>query len=186
DLRIAMIAVNTFLAGATGGVVACYITYFRMGKADVSMICNGSLAGLVGITASCAYVSPLSAVIIGAISACLLMFGVKFVENKLKIDDPVGAISVHGINGIWGLLAVGIFADGTYGGVKGLIVGETAQIVAQAINAVTVFVWSFGLGLILFYALKQTIGLRVDEESEVLGLDMSEHGERCYPEFISE
>lgn len=181
DLRIAVIATNTFLAGAAGAVVACYTAYFRTGKADIGLICNGSLAGLVAITAPCAYVAPWAAIVIGAIGGTVLMVGVWFVEWKLRVDDPVGAISVHAMNGIWGLLALGIFADGTYGGVSGLIVGETGQLIAQTISAVTVFVWAFGLGLLTFAVIKYTIGLRVSAEEEQLGLDMSEHGIACYP-----
>jgi Amt family ammonium transporter len=181
DLRIAVIAVNTFLAGAAGAVVACYTTYFRTGKANVFLICNGALAGLVAITAPCAYVPPWAAVVIGVIAGVLVMASIWFVEWKLGVDDPVGAVSVHGVNGLWGLLAVGIFADGTYGGVSGLIVGNVGQFIAQAINVVTVFIWAFGLGLLIFATIKYSIGLRVSREEEVVGLDISEHGTPCYP-----
>jgi Amt family ammonium transporter len=181
DLRIAVIAVNTFLAGAAGAVVACYTTYFRTGKANIFLICNGALAGLVAITAPCAYVPPWAAVIIGAIAGVLVMASIWFVEWKLGVDDPVGAVSVHGVNGLWGLLAVGIFADGTYGGVRGLIVGNFGQFIAQAISVATVFIWAFGLGLLLFATITYTIGLRVSREEEVVGLDISEHGTLCYP-----
>jgi len=181
DLRIAVIAVNTFLAGAAGAVVACYTTYFRTGKANIFLICNGALAGLVAITAPCAYVPPWAAVVIGAIAGVLVMASIWVVEWKLGVDDPVGAVSVHGVNGLWGLLAVGIFADGTYGGVSGLIVGNVGQFVAQAISAVTVFIWAFGLGLLIFATIKYAIGLRVLPEEEVVGLDISEHGTPCYP-----
>ncbi|MGC9444259.1 MAG: ammonium transporter [Candidatus Methanospirareceae archaeon] len=181
DLRIAMIAVNTFLAGAAGAVVACYITFFRTGKANIFLICNGSLAGLVAITAPCAYVPPWAAVLIGAIAGILVMASIWFVEWVLKIDDPVGAVSVHGVNGLWGLLAVGIFADGTYGGVSGLIAGNTGQFVAQAISAAVVVLWAFGLGLLIFAVIKYAIGLRVSKEEEVVGLDISEHGTPSYP-----
>ncbi|MFZ2412131.1 MAG: ammonium transporter, partial [Candidatus Methanoperedens sp.] len=161
-----------------------YATYFKTGKVDIALTCNGALAGLVGITAGAAYVAPWAAVVIGAISGMLIMFGLWFNEWKLKIDDPVGAIACHAYNGVWGLLAVGIFADGTYGGVKGLIVGETGQIIAQAIDAVTVAVWAFGTGLILFGILKYTIGIRVSAEEELSGLDIPEHGTSAYPEFV--
>ncbi|MDO8724518.1 MAG: ammonium transporter [Candidatus Methanoperedens sp.] len=184
DLRISVIAVTTFLAGAAGATFVCYATYFKTGKVDIALTCNGALAGLVGITAGAAYVAPWAAVVIGIISGMLIMFGLWFNEWKLKIDDPVGAIACHAYNGVWGLLAVGIFADGTYGGVKGLIVGETGQIIAQAIDAVTVAVWAFGTGLILFGILKYTIGIRVSAEEELTGLDIPEHGTSAYPEFV--
>jgi Amt family ammonium transporter len=184
DLRISVIAVTTFLAGAAGATFVCYATYFKTGKVDIALTCNGALAGLVGITAGAAYVAPWAAVVIGAISGMLIMFGLWFNEWKLKIDDPVGAIACHAYNGVWGLIAVGIFADGTYGGVKGLIVGETGQVIAQAIDAVTVAVWAFGTGLILFGILKYTIGIRVSAEEELTGLDIPEHGTSAYPEFV--
>ncbi len=114
DLRISVIAVNTLLAGAVGGVVAIYWSLVRTGKADILLACNGSLAGLVGITAPYAFVAPWAAVVIGAIAALVMITSVSFVENTLKVDDPVGAVSVHGAAGLWGLLAVGIFADGSY------------------------------------------------------------------------
>jgi Amt family ammonium transporter len=180
DLRIAVIAVNTFLAGAAGAVVACYVTYFRTGKANVFLICNGALAGLVAITAPCAFVAPWASVVIGAIAGILVMASIWFFEWVLKVDDPVGAVSVHGVNGLWGLLAVGIFADGTYGGVSGLIAGNFGQFIAQVISVVTVFIWAFGLGLLIFATIKYTVGLHVSKEEEVVGLDISEHGTPCY------
>jgi Amt family ammonium transporter len=113
------------------------------------------------------------------------MYGIKFNEWVLKVDDPVGAVAVHGYNGLWGLLAVGIFADGTYGDVSGLIVGNSGQLIAQAIDVVTVVVWAFGTGFILFSILKRTIGIRVSKEEEIEGLDICEHGYSAYPEFIT-
>jgi len=124
DLRIATIATNTLLAGATGAVVAMYIQMSIPGKADLAMSCNGALAGLVGITALCAFVAPWSVVVIGGVSAPVMMLSMRCIERNLKIDDPVGAASVHGTTGLWGLLAVGIFANGTYGDVSGLVDGN--------------------------------------------------------------
>ena len=182
DLRIAVIATNTFLAGAVGAVAAMYITMVRSGgKVDLEMSCNGALAGLVGITAPCAYVAPWAAVVIGAIAAVVLIVSLWFVESVLKVDDPVGAVSVHGSNGLWGLLAVGIFADGSYGDVKGLIVGEVGQLLAQLVDVGVVLVWGLGTGFILFGILKVTMGLRVSEEEELAGLDVPEHGTEAYP-----
>jgi Amt family ammonium transporter len=182
DLRISVIAVNTFLAGATGAVTAIYLSIIRTGKADIIAACNGSLAGLVAITAPCAYVEPWAAVVIGAIAPLVQQAAAWFVERKLKIDDVVGAFGVHAGGGLWGLLAVGIFADGTYGGVSGLIEGETGQLVAQLINMGTVTAWGLGTGFILFWTLRKTMGLRASREEEMEGLDMPEHGIEAYPE----
>lgn len=181
DLRISVIAVNTFLAGAAGAVIGVYYSLMKTGKIDLSLACNGGLAGLVGITAPCAYVTPLSAVIIGVIAAFVMIWALGFVEKTLKVDDVVGAVSVHGFSGLWGLIAVGIFADGTYGGVSGLIVGETGQIIAQLIDAAVVLVWSLGLGFVVFGLLKATMGLRASKEEEISGLDIPEHGTEAYP-----
>jgi ammonium transporter, Amt family len=181
DLRISVIAVNTFLGGAAGAIVAVYYSLLRTGKIDFALACNGALAGLVGITAPCAYVTPLSAVIIGGIAALIMIWAVGFVENVLKVDDVVGAVSVHGFGGLWGLLAVGIFADGTYGGVSGLIVGDTGQIIAQLINILAVVGWSLLMGFLVFGLLKATMGIRVTKEEELKGLDISEHGVQAYP-----
>jgi Amt family ammonium transporter len=186
DLRISVIAVNTFLAGAAGAVLVCYWTFLRSGKVDIALTCNGALAGLVGITAPCAYVPTWSAVVIGLVAGFVVMYGIKFNDWVLKVDDPVGAVAVHGYNGLWGLLAVGIFADGTYGGVSGLITGNAGQMTAQIIDAATVAVWAFGTGYILFALLKYTLGLRVSREEELAGLDMGEHGYSAYPEFVTQ
>lgn len=185
DLRISAIAVNTFLAGALGAVTVAYFLYVTTGKADPSLICNGGLAGLVAITAPCAYVSPWAAVVIGIIAGFIMRGTVTLVESVFKIDDPVGATSVHVANGLWGLLAVGIFADGSYGGVSGLITGSGWQLVAQLINCVTVIAWALGLGLLIFGVLKITTGIRVSPETELAGLDIREHGTPCYPEDVS-
>ena len=146
------------------------------------MAANGSLAGLVGITAGCAYVDPWAAVVIGLIAGGLMVAGIPFVKNILKVDDPVGAVTVHGINGAWGLLAVGIFATG-HNGVSGLIDGNAAQIGPQALGLVVAIAWAFGVGLILFKGLDLTMGLRASEEEEDEGLDEPEHGALAYPEM---
>ena len=181
DLRISVITVNTFLAGAAGAVAAIYTTIVRRGQADIGMACNGSLAGLVGITAPCAYVAPWAAIVIGAVAAWVMMGTNSFVERGLKIDDPVGAVGVHAGGGLWGLLAVGIFADGTYGGVSGLITGQVGQLVAQIIDMIVVTVWALVTGFILFWLLKVTMGLRASREEELQGLDVPEHGTEAYP-----
>jgi Amt family ammonium transporter len=180
ELRISVIATNTFLAGVAGAVVAMYYGLWRTGKADVTLAANGSLAGLVGITAPCAYVPAWASVVIGIVAALVMIWALGFVERVLKVDDVVGAVAVHGFGGLWGLLAVGIFADGTYG-VNGLLVGDYGQIVAQLIDMVVVTVWSLGTSFILFWFLKQAMGLRASKEEEMKGLDITEHGLEAYP-----
>ena len=174
---IGLNAVNTLLSGATGAVVAMYISLIIKGKADILMACNGALAGLVGITAPVNFVDPWAAVVIGAIAAPIMYGSVMFMERVLKIDDPVGAISVHGVTGLWGLLAIAIFAnDG------GLVGGSAALFVPQIVSIVAVVVWSLVTGFALFFLLKFTMGVRVSEAEEIEGLDVSEHGIQTYPE----
>jgi Amt family ammonium transporter len=181
ELRISVIAVNTFLAAATGAVVALYWKLTTTGKTDILAACNGSLAGLVAITAPCAFVPPWAAVVIGAI-AVPFMFGTAYiVENKLKVDDVVGAVQVHFGAGIWGILSVGIFADGTYG-VSGVIAGEWGQLALQVIDIFVVIAWVLPTVFALFWVLKKTMGLRVSEKEELQGLDIPEHGMEAYPE----
>ena len=175
-------AVNTLLAGSAGATAAIYFTLIRTGKADIEMAANGALAGLVGITAGCAYVDPWAAVVIGLIAGIIMIFGVRFVKNILKADDPVGAVTVHGICGAWGLLAVGIFASG-HNDVTGLVVGNAAQLLPQIVGILAAIVWGFGGGYILFKILDLTMGLRVDEQEEEEGLDEHEHGTVAYPEM---
>jgi len=185
ELRISIIAANTVLAAAAGGVVAMLITWWKYGKPDVPMAGNGVIAGLVAITAGCAWVNPAASVLIGAIAGALVVASVWFIDWKLHIDDPVGAISVHAVNGIWGILALGLLADGTYMEVTGLLYGNAGFMVSQIISAVTVFVWAFGMGAIMFYILKKTMGLRVSDREQIEGLDIGEHGMCAYPDFVS-
>ena len=175
-------AVNTLLAGAAGAVSAIYIAMIRTGKADIEMGANGALAGLVGITAGCAYVDPWAAVVIGLLAGVIMIAGVHVVKLVLKVDDPVGAISVHGICGAWGLLAVGIFAAGN-NGVEGLIAGNVEQLLPQIVGLLVAAAWGLGAGFILFKALDMTMGLRASEEEEMQGLDIPEHGRSAYPEM---
>ena len=170
---IAMIFVNTNLAAAAGAVLAMFTSWIKIGKPDVGMSLNGALAGLVAITAPCANVTPLSAVIIGAIAGILVVFAVFFFD-KIKVDDPVGAISVHGVNGAWGTLAAGLF---NIGGTSGKIIG------VQLLGIGSCFVWTFVTAFILFKIIDKTIGLRVSPEEEREGLDFSEHGGSAYPDF---
>jgi Amt family ammonium transporter len=181
DLRISVIAVNTFLAAVAGAIVALYWTFVKTGKMDIVMGCNGALAGLVAITAPCAYVAPWAAVVIGAIAAPVLMGTAYLVERVFKVDDAVGAVPVHLGGGVWGLLAVGIFADGTYGGVSGLITGSVAQLILQIIDIAVLFAWVTPTMLLTFWIIKKTIGLRVSKKEELQGLDIPEHGMEAYP-----
>jgi Amt family ammonium transporter len=163
------------------------------GKPDPSMAVNGSLAGLVAITAPCAFVAPWAAVLIGGIAGLLVVGSVIFIERVMKVDDPVGASSVHGVNGLWGMIALGLFADGTYGAgfngiaapVRGLFYGDPGQLFAQLIACVTVVVWSFGLFYLFFKIQKATMGLRSSASDEVAGLDATEMGVLAYPDFGS-
>ena len=170
---IAMIFVNTNLAAAAGAVLAMITSWVKFGKPEVGMSLNGGLAGLVAITSPCASVSPLSAVIIGAIAGIIVVFSVIFFD-RIKVDDPVGAISVHGVNGAWGTLAAGIF---NMGGTSATIIG------VQVLGVVSCFVWTFGTAFIMFKLIDKAIGLRVSPEEEAEGLDMSEHGGMSYPDF---
>ena len=179
ELRISVIATNTALAASAGAVVALYYSIVRTGKADILLACNGTLAGLVGITAPCAFVEPWAAVVIGGVAAPVMIGSVWFIERVLKVDDPVGAVSVHGAAGLWGLLAVGVFADGKFG-VSGLVDGEGWQIVAQLISMGVVASWALVTGGALFLFLKFTMGVRVSREDELEGLDISEQGILAY------
>ncbi len=178
---IGLNAINTLLAGATGAVVALYAQLIRTGKADILMSCNGALAGLVGITAPVAYVDPWAAVVIGAVAAPIMMISVSVIEKLIKVDDPVGAVSVHGVCGLWGLLAVAIFASGN-NDVTGLVGGSAALIVPQLISMAVVLVWALATGFAMFFLLKFTMGVRLTPEEEEMGVDASEHGIVAYPE----
>ena len=182
--NIGLIAVTTNLAGCAAALTAMLTTWMRYGKPDVSMSLNGVLAGLVAITAGCANVSPMGAIIIGLCAGILVVISVEFVDKVLKIDDPVGAISVHGVCGSFGTLMVGLFASPDFGGVSGLFYGGgLAQFISQCIGVGAVFIWAFGTGYIAFLLLKITVGIRVSEEEELKGLDITEHGSEAYSGF---
>jgi len=195
DLRIGLVAVNTLLAACVGFVMAMIITNAKYGKPDISMSCNGMLAGLVAITAPCAFVAPWAALIIGGVAGALVVYSVAFFD-RIGIDDPCGAISVHGTNGAWGVLAVGLFADGTYGvgwngvgatsthGVRGLLYGDPGQLGAQVFHVVVGFAWAWGAMWVIFAVGKRFIQIRVAPEVEVQGLDVPEFGVLAYPDFV--
>lgn len=185
DLRIAVIAVNTNMAAAAGALTALLIIYAKTRVWDIGMALNGALAGLVAVTAPCAVISGPSAMIIGMVGGALVVFSILTVEN-MGVDDPVGAFSVHGVNGIWGLIAVGLFADGTYGDITGLFYGGgTAQLGHQLVGAGTVIAWAFTLGFITFKVMDMVFGIRVSPAEELAGLDIQEHGGPAYANFLT-
>jgi ammonium transporter, Amt family len=197
------VAANTMIAGMSATISGVLYMWLIHGKPDPSMMCNSMLAGLVAITAPCAFVSPVGAFIIGLVAGVLVILSVNFFD-RMKIDDPVGAISVHGANGAWGVLAVGLFADGTYGqgwngvgatdylgkagmGVTGLFYGDSKQIIAQLIEVVVGLGWNVIVGGIAFFLVGKLLGSnRVSPEVEIAGLDVPEMGVPGYPEFVAQ
>ncbi|WP_285907652.1 ammonium transporter [Pseudodesulfovibrio pelocollis] len=179
DDTIGMIAMNTSLAACAGVLGAMAMSWLRFGKPDISMTLNGALAGLVGITAGCATVSAGSSIVIGLAAGLLVVLSIEFIDKVLRIDDPVGAASVHGVCGAWGTIACGLFnIDGGlfYGGGFG-------QLGVQLIGAGAFFVWAFGAGYVLMTAIKAVFGLRVEKDEELKGLDIAEHGSESYNGF---
>ena len=189
DPRIATIAVNTLLSSATGALAGLAYVWSTVRKPDIGMACNGLLGGAVAITASCAFVSPQAAALIGVVAGMLVAFSVTFLERRLRIDDPVGAIAVHGVCGLWGALALGLFADGTYGDgwngvagpVRGLFFGDASQLAAQSIGVVTNLVFVFGAAYGFFRLVERLMGNRVSAEEEWGGLDSQQMGSEAYP-----
>nr|WP_283775439.1 ammonium transporter [Desulfuromonas sp. CSMB_57] len=173
DTSIAIIAVTTTLAAAAGAITAMFATWIKFGKSDIGMTMNGALAGLVGITAGCANVSAVSAIIIGAIAGVLVFASVLFFD-RIRVDDPVGAVSVHGVCGAWGTLAAGLFDSAGF---------SLNQVGVQLLGIGAIFVWAFGTGLILFKLIDLVIGMRVSKEEEMAGLDFTEHGANAYADF---
>lgn len=205
DLRISIVVVNTMLAGVMGALASMFFMQIQGMKPDPSMMCNGMLAGLVAITAPCAFVESWAAVLIGAIAGVLVVISVWF-WDRAGIDDPVGAISVHGVNGLWGVISLGLFANGKYGmgwngvirkewdenlaadgvisdGVRGLFYGDSSQLMAQLLNAAVVAVFGFLMAYIWFKLSNLITPLRVPREVEIAGLDIPEMGALGYPDF---
>src|SRR5512138_94166 len=188
DTRLTIVAVNTMIAGATGAFSAYLYVKARWGKADPSWLANGMLAGLVAITAPCAFVSASSAALIGAVAGVLVIVAAVFIETKLKIDDPVGASAVHGVNGAWGILALGLFANGTYGqglngdasGVTGLLYGDAGQLVASVIGIVANVAWVAPVAALSFFVIGKIVGNRISAEDEGAGADLGEMGVQGY------
>jgi Amt family ammonium transporter len=188
DTRIAVIAVNTMLASAAGAVATCVYVWRSWGRPDVTMMCNGLLAGAVAVTAPCAFISPMAAVLIGSVSGVLVVVATRFVEERLRVDDPVGAIAVHGVNGTWGILALGLFANGSYGdgmngvpgGVRGVLYGDSGQLVAGFVAILANVVWVGLTTLASLWVIGRLVGNRSDPEDEVAGLDVPEMGMEGY------
>jgi len=201
DGRIGIVAVNTMIAGMAATMSGVIYMWTVHGKPDPSMMCNSMLAGLVAITSPCAFVTPVGAFIIGLVAGVLVVWSVSFFD-RIKIDDPVGAISVHGVNGAWGLIAVGLFSDGSYGqgwngvgatdylgvagkGVAGLFYGDSKQLVAQFIETGVGIAWNVVVGGVIFFVIGKVLGSnRVSAAVEIAGLDIPEMGMAGYPEFI--
>lgn len=175
-VAISHVFLTTNLAAVAGGLATMFTTWIKYGKPSFSLTLNGILAGLVGITAGCDLVSPAGALAIGAICGVLLPFGIEFIDQKLHIDDPVGASSVHGICGIAGTLLTGLFSVST-----GALYGHGFGFLgAQFFGIICIDGWAVLCGVILFVVIKKTVGLRVDKRIEEEGLDIYEHGESCY------
>ena len=188
DGRIAIIAVNTMLASAAGAFGAYLWLKHKFGTPDVSMLCNGMLAGLVAITAPCAFVTAPAAILIGLVAGVLVVISAMFVENTLKIDDPVGASSVHGVNGAWGIISVGLFADGRYGDgwngvagpVRGLFYGDSSQLAASIVGVLVCALWAGSVTFIAFRLIDMVVKNRVPSATEIAGLDVPEMGIEGY------
>ncbi len=189
DPRIALVAANTMLASSAGALAALAYVWGTARKPDVGMTCNGLLGGLVAITASCAFVSPAAAVLVGVVAGALVVWAVRLLERRLRIDDPVGAVAVHGVCGAWGALALGLFADGSYGfgwngvagPVRGLLFGDPGQLAAQAIGVLANLVFVLGAAYGFFKLVDRLMGNRVPAEVELTGLDTLEMGTDAYP-----
>ena len=183
DMVIGHVAMTTNLSAAAGATTAVIYTWLRYGKPDVSLTLNGALAGLVGITAGCAVSTLEGSIFIGIIASICMLIAVEVLDRKIRIDDPVGAISVHGVAGAVGTLLVGVFANS--GDVVGLLYGGGFDLLGvQATGVLSVAGWTLGTGALLFFGLKKTVGLRVGQEEEIVGLDQGEHGMASYPDFL--
>jgi Amt family ammonium transporter len=195
DIQFATVATNTAIAAAFGAVVAMFVMMWKSGKPDPGMMVNGMLAGLVAITAPCAFTSPAYSALIGSIAGLLVIYAAEFIDRKLKVDDPVGAVAVHGVCGTFGVLAVGLFANGSYGGgwngsdveaVEGVVKGEFGQLGAQALGVLVLWTVIFGIAY-AFFKIQNAVmkgGIRPPAEEEIAGMDLPEMGALAYPEFL--
>jgi Amt family ammonium transporter len=189
DPRIATISANTMLSSAAGAVTALLYVWWLGGKPDIGMCCNGLLGGLVAVTGGCAFVSPAAAILIGLVAGLLTPISIMALERRFRVDDPVGAISVHGVCGIWGGLAVGLLSDGSYGAgwngvagpVRGLLFGDASQFAAQCIGVAANLLFVFPVAYAFFRIADRAMGIRVPAEVEWAGLDTVEMGCEAYP-----
>jgi Amt family ammonium transporter len=194
DVQFATVATNTAIAGAFGAVISMWVMQMKTGKPDPGMMVNGMLAGLVAVTAPCAFIQPWHAALVGIIAGVLVIFAAGFIETKLKVDDPVGAVAVHGVCGSFGVLAVGIFSDGSYGagwngspveGIEGALYGGWGQLGAQALGLLVIWTVIFGIAF-AFFKIQNALtpgGIRPSAEMELQGMDIPEMGALAYPEF---
>ena len=181
---VGLVALNTTLAAGAGALTAMFIIYFRTGRWDLTFTLNGTLAGLVAITAPCAFVTPGSSVIIGIVAGVLVIAAVELVES-LKIDDPVGAFAVHGANGIWGTLSIGLFAQEGLFASSGLLLGGTAdQLLIQLVGVGAVVAWAGVTSFLMFGGLKAINRLRVDKVADTIGIDAYEHQASLWPDVL--
>jgi Amt family ammonium transporter len=177
--------VTTTVAAAGGMIASLFVTWKRYGKPDLSIVLNGLLGGLVAITSGCNVTTFWPSLIVGILGGVLVVFSVEFFDKVVKIDDPVGAISVHGTCGALGTLCVGLFAS-VNTEARGLFYGGGfTQLGLQVVGVVAVFVWTCVTAFILFWIVKKTMGLRVSREDEIKGLDLTEHGAEAYPDFVT-
>ena len=194
-IGIGRVAANTTLAACAGGLVAMFVAYIMSKKWDMSFTVNGFLAGLVAITCPCYWVSPLGSIILGGVAGVIVVAGVELLES-LRIDDPIGAVPVHGMCGVWGTISLGLFASGEYGvtgpfaadnsaPLKGLFYGGGTQVlIAQLIGSAIVTVSTFAVAMVVMYLVNSVGLLRVSPEGENYGLDLHEHGISAYPEYV--
>ncbi len=184
DLRYSIVCINTFLAAAAAGTTMFFLSIAMTGKVNIPQLCNATLSGLAAITCSCAFIPVWASVIVGIIAALAYRGGKFLVDWKFKLDDALDAVAVHVFAGAWGVLSLGIFADGTYVNVKGILFGDAGQLAAQFICVVASFAWASVNGFAIFLALKYTVGVRVTKEQEEMGLDQAYHGEDAYPGVV--
>jgi Amt family ammonium transporter len=192
---IGRVAANTTLAACSAGLAAMFVAYMMSKKWDMSFTVNGFLAGLVAITCPCYWVSPTGAILLGAVAGVIVVYGVELLEY-LRIDDPIGAVPVHGMCGIWGTLSLGLFASGQYGAtgpfaadnsapLKGLFYGGGTQVLmAQIVGSAIITVSTFVVAMLVMYAVNAMGMLRISAEGENYGLDLHEHGISAYPEYV--
>lgn len=181
DLRLSIVCINTFLAAAAAGTTMFFLSIAMTGKVNIAQLCCGTLAGLAAITCSCAFIPVWASVVVGIIAALSYRGGKFLIDWKFKLDDPLDSVAVHVFAGMWGVISLGIFSDGSYQGVKGILYGDAGQLLAQIICVLASFAWAAANGTVLFLALKYTVGVRVTKEQEEMGLDQAYHGQDAYP-----